>query len=200
MADPITIVYNANAENAPIANFLNIQIKQTGKYETVIKTQAEYESARFEDELLNKFSDKPVIFIGNINSQLNEKIDWVYNEYGMKYGWQGKQAVLSVEKRKWNETELVELNMILGQSHEIKAKGSIKDQIDKVSSKVNKLPVGLKIAGLAVGGAVFGLATAAVAGSAFLINNKINNDKLLESQQKYLVNRFVAVSLSDFME
>jgi hypothetical protein len=200
MADVITIVYNANDENAPITDFLNIQIEQTGKYETVIKTQTEYESSRFEDELLSKASDKPVIFIGNINSQLCEKINWIYDEYGMKYGWQGKQAVILVEKRKWNESELAELNRVLGRSQKIKAKGGIKDQIDKVSSKVNKLPVGLKIAGVAAGGAVFGLATAAVSGSAFLINNKINNDKLLESQRKYLVNRFVMMSISDFME
>jgi hypothetical protein len=200
MADLITIVYNVNNENAPITNLLNVQIKQAGKYETVIKTQAEYESARFEDELLSKVSNKPVVFIGNINSQLSEKINWVYDEYGMKYGWQGKQAVLLVEKRKWNETEVLELNKVLGQFQEIKAKGGIKDQIDKVSSKVNKLPVGLKIAGVVAGGAVFGLATAAVAGSAILINNKINNEKLLESQQKYLVNRFVTMSISDFMK
>jgi hypothetical protein len=149
---------------------------------------------------LDKASDKPVIFLGNINSQLSDKINWVYNEYGMKYGWQGKQAVLLVEKRKWNETELAELNKLLNQSQEIKAKGGIKDQIDKVSGKVNKLPVGLKIASVVAGGAVLGLAAAAVAGSALLINNKLNNDKLLESQQKYLVNRFFTMSLSDFME
>jgi hypothetical protein len=200
VAELITIVYNTNDANASIANLLNVQIKETGKYEPVIKTQAEYEISRFENELLGKVSDKPIIFVSNINSQLSEKISWAYNEYGMKYGWQGKQAVLLVEKRKWNEVELVELNNLLNQSQEVKPKEDIKNRIDKVSSKVNKLPAGLKIAGAAAGGAIFGLAAAAAAGGAFLINNKINTNKLLENQRKYLVDRFITMSISDFME
>lgn len=200
MADLITIIYNASDENAPITGFLNTQIEQTGKYETVIKNQAEYESVSFENELLGiGASDKPEIFIGNVNPNLNEKVKWVYNEYGMKYGWNGKQAVLLVEKRKWTEAELAELTRVLSQSQEIKPKSGIKDQIDKISGKVNKLPLGLKIAGAVAGGAVFGVAAAAVAGSALLINNKINNDKLLESQQKYLANKFVTMSIADFI-
>jgi hypothetical protein len=200
MADLITIIYNVNDENAPIANFLDAQIKQNDKYETVIKTQAGYEGSSFEDELLGKVSEKPEIFVGNANPNLSEKVKWTYDEYGMKYGWYGKQAVLLVEKRKWTEVELKELFILLSQSQEIKSKSVIKEQIGKISGKVNKLPLGLKIAGAVAGGAVFGVAAAAVAGSAFLINNKINNDKLLENQQKYLVNRFVTVSFDDFMD
>jgi hypothetical protein len=66
VADLITFLFNFNDENASITNFLNVQIMETGKYKTVIKTQAEYESTLFEDELLGKASDKAVIFIGNI--------------------------------------------------------------------------------------------------------------------------------------
>jgi hypothetical protein len=132
---------------------------------------------------LGKVSDKAVIFVGNINSQLSERINWNYNEYGMKYGWQKKQAVILVEKRKWSKDELAEFFDLFNQSLEASPKNRVKDRINKISSKVNKLPLGLKIAGTVVGGAVFGVSAAAAAGSAFLINNKINNAKLLENQQ-----------------
>jgi hypothetical protein len=199
MADKITIIYNTGDENAPMANFLDAQIKQTSEYEAMIKTQAEYASASVEYELLGTITDKPLIFIGIANTNLIKEINWVYDEYGMKYGWRKKQAVLLVEKKKWSETELAELAKLLDQSLEIRPKSGVKDKIDKISGKVNKLPLGLKVAGAVAGGAIFGVAAAAVAGSALLINNKINNDKLLENQQKYLVNRFVSMSIDKFM-
>jgi hypothetical protein len=198
MADLLTIVYNTGDENAPLAAFLDAQIKQSGKYVSIVKTKAEYESANFEGELLGTSSDELVIFIGQANTDLAGTIKWIYDEYGMKYGWIGKQAVLLVEKKKWNKDELAELVKFLGQEQETKPKNGIKEQLDKISGKVNKLPLGLKVAGAVAGGAFFGVAGAAVAGSAFLINNKLNSDKLFESQQKYLVNKFITMSISQF--
>jgi hypothetical protein len=201
MADRITIIYNTGDENTLIADLLDTRLKEAGKYETIIKTQTEYTSANFEDELLGTTAaDKPLIFIGKANTTLINNIHWTYDEYGMKYGWKRRQAVLLVEKRKWNEAESAELVKLLDQVQESNPKNGLKDQIDKISGKVNKLPVGLKIAGAVAGTALFGVAAAAVAGSALLINNKINNDKLFESQQKYLVNRFITMALDEFMK
>jgi hypothetical protein len=198
MAAAITIVYEKTDDNSSMAQLLNDLIKKGGLYEPLVRTKAEQAGVSFEAELLGNDTNDISIFIGKIEQGLIEKIEWRYDEFGMKYGWNGKKAILLVEKKTWNKNEVEGITKLLETEHTDPKKG-VKDKINTITSKIDKLPAGLKIAGAIGGLALFGVGAAVVAGSAYLINGKINNDKVFESQKKFLVNKFYTEAFDSFM-
>jgi TM2 domain-containing membrane protein YozV len=96
ISEPITIVYDQNDDNAPMAKILFDILKSRTLPEPELKTKSEYDASLFEDELLGRSSDKWLIFVDEANK--SGITAWKYDEYGMKYGWDGKKAALLVEK------------------------------------------------------------------------------------------------------
>jgi hypothetical protein len=113
-------------------------------------------------------------------------------------------AILQVEKRKWNETELEELIKLFKQletvPEEKNSNKSIKKTLEKITKKVSNLPTGIKIASAVGGTLFFGWLGVAAAVTTYLVNGKINNDKIFESQQKYLVWKFFTREFGTFIE
>jgi hypothetical protein len=202
MEKSITIVYDKKGENSSMAEFLNSIITETGTYLSTVVSKAEHEASLFRDELSGQFIPRKLILIGN-NDVIPDEITWHYNEFGMKYGWNDKFAILQIEKKKWDEKELEELLNLFKQS-EVDSKKSndsngIGKTVKKMMKKVDKMPGGIKAASAIGGVFLFGL-WGATAVAAYLINGKINNDKVFDNQQKYLVWKFCAMGLESFME
>ncbi|WP_010256924.1 hypothetical protein [Treponema primitia] len=197
MGKIIYIIYDKADVNASLAKLLESALNETGTYTVNIQTKSEYEGENLKYELLGTAREDGAMFIfaGKINDILFDKIQWRYDEFGMKYGWDGNNALLYTEKRKWSEAELSELAKLFGNTT---PENSIKKGLSNIGGKINKLPAGLKIAGAIGGAALFGAAAMVAAGSAFLINGKINNDKIFENQQKYLVKIFCEQAITDF--
>jgi hypothetical protein len=198
-AQRITIVFDSENDNAPLADLLETALNTSGVYAAVKQSKADYEAENVKHELLGTSDSAPVIFAGNINDAFVQNVQWQYNELGMMYGWLENQAMLCVVKGKWNQEELAKLTALFGESASAKPDNFLKKGLDNITGKVDKLPLGLKIAG-AVGGAVlFGLGGLAIVGGTYLINGKINNDKVFENQAKYLVGKFCGEALSEFI-
>jgi hypothetical protein len=165
-------------------------------------SKAEHEASLFGEELSGKFIPRRLIIIGNIDA-IPDKITWHYNEFGMKYGWNDNFAILQVEKKKWDEKELEELLNLFKQSEADSKKGDdasgIGKMVKKIMKKADEMPDGIKAAG-AIGGIFFFGLWGATAVAAYLINGKINNDKVFENQQKYLAWKFCVTGLENFME
>jgi hypothetical protein len=199
----ITIVYDKKGENSSIAELLNSIIMETGLYESTVVSKAEHEASLFKKELSGQVISHKLILLGHIEAIPVDNMTWYYNELGMKYGWNEKFAILQVEKKKWNEKELEKLLDLFKQSETASKESDdtkgIGKTVKKITDKVNKLPNGVKAAG-AVGSIFFFGLWGATAVAAYLINGKINNDKVFENQQKYLVWKFCTMGLEKFME
>jgi hypothetical protein len=204
MKELITIVCDPIDDNMPLANMLAAQINQAGVYDSAIKKPDEYAEASVEEELLGKVSEKIAIFIGTTKaidtiSQISNRNNktHLYQKFGIRYGWYGKQAYLYVQKEKFSESEIKEFSEALG--IEEKPETGVKGTLNKISSKIDKLPLGLKIAGVVGGAVLLSVGAAVVAGSAFLINGKINQGKLFENQLAYAGKIFYEQGLPQFM-
>jgi hypothetical protein len=195
-------VYDKKGENSSMAEFLNSIIEETGIYESTVVSKAEHEASLFREELSGKFIPRRLIIIGSIDA-MPDKITWHYNEFGMKYWWNENFAILRVEKKKWNERELEELLKLFRQSEADSKKNDdangIGTTVKKIMKKVDEMSGGIKAAG-AIGSIFFFGLWGATAVAAYLINGKINNDKVFENQQKYLAWKFCVTELENFME
>jgi hypothetical protein len=202
MEKSITIVCDKKDENSSMAEFLNSIITETGTYESSAVSKAEHEASLFREELSGQFTPRKLIIIGN-DDAVPDKTTWHYNEFGMKYWWNENFAILQVEKKKWNERELEELLKLFKQSEADSKKNGdangIGKTVKKIMKKVDEMPGGIKAAG-AIGSIFFFGLWGATAVAAYLINGKINNDKVFENQQKYLVWKFCVTELENFME
>jgi hypothetical protein len=201
MANLITIVYDKKGVDSSMAELLDSAIMESGVYKSTVTARSEYEGFLFSRKLSGQDTHTGLILIGNIENIPLDEITWHYNELGMKYGWNENFAILQVEKKKWNKTELEEL-MKLFKKLELEEKNDdtgIKKTFEKIGKGINNLPKGLKIAGAVWGTLSLGLLGAAAV-TTYLINGKINNDKIFENQQKYLVWKFLTTGLDKFLE
>jgi hypothetical protein len=206
MKKPIIILYAKRGEDSTIAELLNSIITETGIYESTVMSKTEHEASLFKQELAGQVIPCKLILIGNIEAVPVDKITWHYNELGMKYGWNKNFAILQTKKKKWTEKELEELLNLFKQSDAASkesddAKG-LEKVVNKIIKKTNELPTGVKaaITTIATGNIfLFGL-WGATAVAAYLINGKINDDKVFENQQKYLAWKFCTMGLEKFME
>lgn len=208
----ITIVFDGDGvdNNVDMADELLAALNMVGGYAVVQQTKADYEADNVKREILGTEDKRPFIFVGKINEELFAKCRWDYNEMGMKYGWAENQAVLYVEKKRLNEKDVAQFAQLVGAEVEaaapekpknlfLKGLDNIKKGVDGATKTVDKLPLAAKIA-VGVGGTfLFGLGGLAIAGGTYLINGKVNNDKLFADQKKYLVQKFCAEALSDFI-
>jgi hypothetical protein len=199
MNKEIHIIHDKADANSVMVKLLETTLN-TPEYEVLLQTSLEYEEEFIKHELLGTIEeDIFFIFAGKINSTLFDKMEWHYDKFGMKYGWNEHQAMLYIENKKLSAVELEEFEKLLGEGTTTTTIGEIKKEIKGFGKKINKLPLGIKIAGAVGGAAIFGLGAAAVAGSAFLINGKLNKDAVTENQQKYLVKIFCEQALGEFM-
>jgi tetratricopeptide (TPR) repeat protein len=208
----ITIVFDGDGidNNVDMADELLAALNTVGGYTVVQQTKADYEADNVKREILGTEDKRPFIFVGKINGELFTKCRWDYNEMGMKYGWAANQAILYVEKARLNEKDVAKFAQLVGaevaeaapekpKSFLQKGLDNIKKGVDGATKTVDKLPLAAKIA-VGVGGTfLFGLGGLAIAGGTYLINGKVNNDKLFADQKKYLVQKFCAEALSDFI-
>ena len=191
MPEKIVCVKTRNMTSTHEISLLEEALAELEDYEIVHQTEVEYLGGNFEEELLGKSMENITIFIGfsdnkGISSQLsNFKV--VHDKFGIKIGWLDKKAFLDISiDTSWTKKkeDLDLFQKISGQNP--KSEGKLK----QITKKIDKLPLGLKVAGAIGGGLFLGVGAAVVAGSAFLINGTINSMKLSESQEKVAVGLF----------
>jgi hypothetical protein len=201
MSKEIHIIHDKSDTNPVMTKLLETTLNMPD-YKVVLQTRSEYEDEFIKYDLLRITRENTYfIFLGKTNSTLFDKVKWHYEKFGMKYGWDARQAMLYIENRKLVATELEEFEKLLGEGTDNTTTiGEIKKEIKDFGKKLDKLPLGIKIAGAVGGAAVFGLGAAAIAGSAYLINGKMNKDALYENQQKYLVKIFCEQAFAKFTE
>ncbi|MHC6202122.1 zinc ribbon domain-containing protein [Breznakiellaceae bacterium SP9] len=202
----ITLVYEPNENFASMVNLFHSYLDRFEDiYDVQIKTKAEYETDMAKEGFSKVFGDEPapeaestdhIVFFGNIFNEYIKNINWVYNEFDMKYGWQGNKAAVFVGKRKWDESQLKQLTSLFEREQVVQAETKKKNV---VGEQLDKLPTAAKIIGggvlIGLGGGLIGLA----AGTAYMIGGKINEGKVFENQLKYLANKFFTSGFTDFM-
>jgi hypothetical protein len=124
---------------------------------------------------------------------------WKYDEMGMKFGWNENKAMLYIERRKWNEKELKELTALFGQTAEPKPANIFKKGLDAATGGFDKLPKWGKVATAAAGTVLFGFGALALASGTYFVNGIINYGKVFENQKKYLIGKFIADGINDFL-
>jgi hypothetical protein len=200
MSKEIRIIYDKTNNNSAMAKLLELALSNTPDYTPILQTKAEYEGEYIKYELLGKIhEDTSFIFLGKINEVLFNKINWKYDKLGMKYGWDEHHAILYAENKKLSEIELEEFEKLAGINNAAATSfGEIKKGLKNVGDKFTKLPLGIKTVGAVGGAALLGLGAAALVGSSFLINEKMNKYNLFENQQKYLIKIFCEEALTEF--
>jgi TRAP-type mannitol/chloroaromatic compound transport system substrate-binding protein len=167
----------------------------------MVKTKSEYDVSLFEDQLVGKASSGPIIFIGKTDADLLKKIEWKFDAFGMKYGWHEGKAVLLVEKKNWNETEVKSIVEFFKQENmPIESAERKSDTKEHIETAAKKLPIGLNILKAVGTGILTGIAAGTEAAVTSLSSTKIQADKIFENQQKYLVNKFYTAALAEFLE
>ena len=148
-------------------------------------------------------SSQPVIFLGKteVSKAIEPIMDWKYSKLNMKYGWQGKKAIISVEPHDFTKDEIQELNNILGKFKKETESNEFKSKFGKIASAYlssNFLfllgPVGL-------------IAQAANAVSRIVIGktvyqfgkDKIRDEHLITAEASLLVYEFFKHGLSNFL-
>jgi hypothetical protein len=80
-------------------------IKRSCVDEPELRTYAEYKTISFEAELLGEEQDFSTIFFMNKASPSIFSVAWKFNEQGIRYGWNNKEAIIFVEDGAYNNEE-----------------------------------------------------------------------------------------------
>ena len=144
-------------------------------------------------------SSQYILFIGQdkLIKEKSSHMNTEFSEYGMKYGWLGKQAVLSVEKVV--EADKYESFIAYAQNYQQNVEQLIKSK-DKQSLKAGATAGAVGVAGaLAI---IFPAALAPIAGisaGVMAVKKYTLNSKIKEQQYSCAVMKFYLDDLSKFL-
>lgn len=207
--DKTIIVYDV--KDAEYAHLLHNLIQQYSAYDV-----AEYTEKMFIDNAKSLSSRNKIIFLGKTKSAKERFLDvkYIFDEYGMRFGWRGNHAFINVEKLKSDLREgFITMYSQKSKEFEDKAKdyekredgrmgrnGAIIANVAGVLSTPGLLVPGLILFGLP--GLVLGAGIAYGVGAG--IDQKINSANTVADlygyQYQLLLREFVFHGLSNFME
>jgi hypothetical protein len=190
--EAVKIVCDIDVGNRYMAKLLQKGINKGGKFQSLIISLDDYTSENYEHELLGTESPTRYIFIGGTKPDMFYKVTMQYAEHGMRHGWKGNIAALDIARTEWTKDNVNQIYSILGVAPiQQKEKGVIGKAVDGF----NNLPTAAKI-GIGAGVGVLGGAIALAAGGATLLfgggnDTTIDNNKIYQDQQEFLVNNFL---------
>ena len=196
------IVYSV--KDSEHAHLLHNLIQQYSGYDV-----GEYTEKMFIDNAPTLSSKNKIIFLGNTKSSKERcvKIEYTYDETGMRYGWRGNQAFINVSALKKSErSTFIEVYRQKSKEYKDKAKDYTENNNFVIGKRVAK---GLNIAGAVSLFNLPGLFTYAMGaginyGLGVAMDKAINNANTISNlsgyQYQLLLREFVFNSFEKFME
>lgn len=166
-----------------------------GSVKTAVWTENQYEQNR-----PTITSEQEIIFVGDSKPArvIAKNIKVKYDFLGMKYGWLGNMAYITVVDKKMTEDEYKKFVVV----NEKEAKA-----VRKEKEKRNKLGVAVGAAGTVAATMLSPIAVLAGTGGALvggvtskILNDKQKKEKMHEECFKYVLNHFYLHALQEFLE
>lgn len=205
------IVYDGKKETEILADWLKAEVSKNDSIET-----AKWSKKQYKDNEPTLSSNEYIVFIGNTETAKNisqsPSFEVKYNELNMKYGWLGKQAVLSIDlKYKFDEEKVNQFSNLYNKTFEQEIKAAEKINADEetkgiagIVSKLKKTGNEIPVTGIVAAGVLvymFGLVGVAVtAGTYFVGKNHLNQIKLNTDARKLLLQEFIKNGLNKFLK
>lgn len=202
--DKTIIVYDV--KDAEYAHLLHNLIQQYSTYDV-----AEYTEKMFIDNAKSLSSQNKIIFLGKTKSakERSHDIKYIFDEYGMHFGWRGNHAFVNVEKLESNLREgFISMYSQKAKTFEDKAKDYAKRDDTRMGRNGAIIANVLAVPGLP-GLILFGL-PGLVLGAGIRYGVGVGIDQIINSantvadlygyQYQLLLREFVFHGLSNFME
>lgn len=203
--DKTIIVYDV--KDAEYAHLLHNLIQQYSAYDV-----AEFTEKMFVDNAKSLCARNKIIFLGKTKSAKERWCDikYIFDEYGMRFGWRGNHAFVNVETLKSNLREgFITMYSQKSKKFEDKAKDYAKRDDTQIGRKGAIIANVLGGPGLILGGPLLilpglvlraGINYGVGAGIDKMINSKNTVSDLYGYQHQLLLREFVFNGLSNFME